>query len=737
MQRVSSGQYCSYPKNTHMNEQRNTNNRFTSDHLEILQRLPPLYKIKRSLEKFHNQASPWTKQGLLDERFSGYWDAQLRELTAKGNRKHRPDTEKAQLPSDSAIRNHTRKKTENQSSHDEPVALSQVNRRVQLASSSNGRKHQSVTKNLNEILYRLDRYAAETSKIPKADLSIESPNRFGLKPLLPVKKSVHEFSDEMEPWISLSQVISPRTCLQQDHEEEESRTMIMDKSIPEIPQKRRTVETEMRTTNKPDNKIETDEFNSGYQKVLSRLIETSEINFTTESEDDQEKLVNDVGFSSSNTSGLKKASKVGNIPLKNKIRVDNVSNISIPILKHLSDEGSTTELAHGGTDFPVRRMQGMSMRDRRPSLFALHQIRVATQRRLENEWKSEIIQASAVKKLKVIFITIKFADLLLHELHKHRGLTFSQSSNKAKQLELFVSQLITRESTPITCPLLRAALLCYPMVGPANRSAADLPLLIGPQLISSRLIPSYLAHLYIGAPHPESTGGQNCPDAVGTKQLVYTTKSKNQSHHVAFDTSNKNNFEKFSSIMLPEIPVTLDLNSADPLALRIVQIKRQITSALQTVTKNLVGEYNFEHLYRVHVTKVLANMIRDRFRDLLRVNHSCERSQCRRQEPDLARIDDNDDTASYGLVVHTYFVEKRRQTVIVASQTFKEYPYDIQCSYTHENNDVAMIASVYFMRKYVSFRNDMRRLVPHPTLNLLYRYWLDDRINWISPVSDS
>ncbi|KAA0184487.1 hypothetical protein FBUS_11291 [Fasciolopsis buskii] len=114
-------------------------------------------------------------------------------------------------------------------------------------------------------------------------------------------------------------------------------------------------------------------------------------------------------------------------------------------------------------------------------------------------------------------------------------------------------------------------------------------------------------------------------------------------------------------------------------------------------------------------------MIRDHCRDMLRVNHSCEHSQCRQVEPDLIRIKDNHDTASYGLVVHTYLVQKGRQTLLVASQTFKELPYDIQCSYTYENNEVVVVVVAYFMRKYLLFRNDVRRLQPNPTLNLLYK----------------
>ncbi|VDP81056.1 unnamed protein product [Echinostoma caproni] len=118
---------------------------------------------------------------------------------------------------------------------------------------------------------------------------------------------------------------------------------------------------------------------------------------------------------------------------------------------------------------------------------------------------------------------------------------------------------------------------------------------------------------------------------------------------------------------------------------------------------------------------MLSSMIRDRCRDMLRVNHLCEQSQCRVDEPNLAANDRNDDTATYGVIVHTYLVEKRRQTVLMASQTFKEFGYDIQCSHTYETGQLAVTVVVYFMRKYLSFRNDMRRLATHPTLNLLYK----------------
>lgn len=153
--------------------------------------------------------------------------------------------------------------------------------------------------------------------------------------------------------------------------------------------------------------------------MLSRLIETSELNFRTEPTDPK-KLPSEAEFCSSKDRSIKKEKTSKKIQLQ----TDNASNISI-LPRSTSAEGSTnSEPAQTVTDFLAKRVQntgsGTGLRDRRQSLFALHQMRVATQKRLENEWKSEIIQASAAKKLKVIFITIKVSRSGSETLKQHR-----------------------------------------------------------------------------------------------------------------------------------------------------------------------------------------------------------------------------------------------------------------------------------------------------------------------------
>lgn len=195
----------------------------------------------------------------------------------------------------------------------------------------------------------------------------------------------------------------------------------------------------------------------------------------------------------------------------------------------------------------------------------------------------------------------QFADLLLQELYKHRGFTFVKTAHRSKHLQTLVSQLVTRDSSSITCPLLQAAVLCYPLMGPLHRNALDYPLLIGPQLLASRLIPSYLAHLLIGAPRSELCTSAQLPTImVESNKSTGVLKSKTYpSRFASVSTSSSNNMDKVNSILFPEIPVMLDLRNTDPLALRIVQIKRQLTKVLETLTKNLIGRNNFNGIHSV------------------------------------------------------------------------------------------------------------------------------------------
>ncbi|VDP89953.1 unnamed protein product [Echinostoma caproni] len=608
-----------------MEGQQNTSNRFTYDYFEIVRRLPPLYKIKQSLRHFHKQASSWTKQQSLNERFADYWDAELRKLSTDSTpTKDVVPGRTTQIP-DRPVTDRVRECSRDSDSNQSPVILSHVHRRVQRSIGSQIPKHSKVNKDLSAILSRLDQKAADTYKVSSKNDSFESIDKLTrLPPVYHLSKIDSDLSEETDRMTSISQIVSPRTCLQQVCEEETK----CDTPIRTHQTNRQSSSLDSLPRSPPDSTCvsnawtEVDRWEQTYRNILHRLRETSGVNFTPESteqdEIDEVLVRQDQDLSDEISKPLtKEIPQIDRTGIKTqtaiKSRKEPLVIVSKDIAKKKSNENAAPECLSPTTNNfpkltkPVNQENSntgfTAMRERRQSLFALHQMRMAAQKRLEDEWESAINQASAAKKLKVIFIAVKFADILLQELHKYRGLHFAQSLSRHKSLELFIRHLLTRESIPITCPLLQSALVCYPLLGTAGRTGLDQPLVIGNQLLSSQLIPSYMAHLVIGETQSMPQTGRPSTEPNGVKQLTLPGTKK------GLGNRNLSPIDGFTDAFLLDRrnlkfnltkPSALIPTGVEPLTVRIAQLRPYVMRTIQTVTENVVAKYDFKSLHSVN-----------------------------------------------------------------------------------------------------------------------------------------
>ncbi|KAF8571212.1 hypothetical protein P879_00153 [Paragonimus westermani] len=666
--------------------QGNMNNLYSSDALNTPQRLPPVQKLQWSVRKFHSRSSPLTHNGALEKR----WAKELDEKFRKMGHLSKPSMHSDQVHGDrnkiSTIRQDAVVLGKlHVSDTKEPTCIKSL---------------PDVARKLSFLLNSIDNHTSKSHGISSsiwksADVtnlgpSSQSSNLNSSSPADNLNNT--EFQDRE---VSLSELRSPRTGLQE---------LTREATFDSRPSAVQSVEGQ-------------DELDRKYKNITDLLERTNRGTFHYHSE----------GCCS--TSGLP-ASDNQTIQARTQIHNMNQANTSnIAFLRDrakYNEENVEAERVRPIT-VPQRpnQVSGFAVvRNRRQSLFALQQLKLATQKKMESEWETSMSKANASRKLRVIVLAFQFVDLLIQEVFKHRGLSNSLSDSRERAYRRYLG-----ESSAITCPLLQATLRSFVLYGQPNRNTQEQTTVLShPTFISSQL-PFYLASLKIGAR----------PGVASKKvdQTDITKPAKRSIMKIPLTTRPIRGLEsdiKGNQQIITKKPPMLDQVQNCDLVLRLSRVKIELRKMIAMITQNLLGDCDFRTIQQLRLMTMLSNLVRDRCRDWLRINHVCDECFCRQDSEDLLNrmyLERTQDTACYSIVVHTHIVEKRDQVVMIASQCLHETGEDSTIWHNQESNQFAVIVVVYLIRKYVCFRNDAKRYLSNPTMNILYKHWLDGKICWV------
>ncbi|KAF6775957.1 hypothetical protein AHF37_04991 [Paragonimus kellicotti] len=353
-------------------------------------------------------------------------------------------------------------------------------------------------------------------------------------------------------------------------------------------------------------------------------------------------------------------------------------------------------------------------RDRRQSLFALQQLKLAAQRKMESEWEANISKSNASRKLRVIVLAFQFTDLLIQEVYKRRGLSNHLQDSRERAYRRYLG-----DSPSISCPLLQATLRSFVLYGQPNRNTQEqITILSHPTFISSQL-PFYLASLRIGARPGVASKTVDQKDMMKTANRSIMKMPITTRPIQVLDSDIKVS----QQVLMKKPLMSGQVQNCDPV-LRLTRVKIELRKMIAMITENLLGDYDFQTIQELHLMTMLSNLVRDRCRDWLRINHACDECFCRQDGEDLLSqiyLERTQDTACYSIIVHTHVVEKRDQVVMIASQCLQETDEDSTIRHIHETKHFVAVVVVYLIRKYVYFRNDAKRYLSNPTMNTLYK----------------
>ncbi|KAF5400431.1 hypothetical protein PHET_06529 [Paragonimus heterotremus] len=666
--------------------QTNVNNLYSSDALSVLQRLPPIHKLRLSLRQFHNRSSPLTHKGALEKRWAKEWDEQFKKMGYLSK------------PSLDSVQVHGNRNKLNTIKRD-AVVLGKLHM-LDTKEPTCIKGLPDVARKLSFLLNSIDNHVIKSHGISSSIWKSADVTDLALSSQSSSSSSLNQVDNLnnagfQDTEVTLSELRSPRTCLQ-----ELNREVTFDRQ----PSAVQSAEDQ-------------DDLDKKYKNIIDLLERTNRGTFHHHSE------------ASSSTSCLP-AFVNQTIQARTQLHDSNHANVSnIAVLrdrvKHNEENMDVEPVRPSAIPQRLNQVAGFAAaRDRRQSLFALQQLKLATQRKMESEWETNMSKANASRKLRVIVLAFQFTDILIQEVFKHRGLSNNLQDNRERAYRRYLG-----DSPSITCPLLQATLRSFVLYGQPNRSTQEqITILSHPTSISSQL-PFYLASLQIG------TKPGMVVKTVDQKDM---TKSANRSVMKMPITTRPTHVLdsdiKGSQQTLMKKPLMSDqMQNCDPV-LRLTRVKIELRKMIAIITENLFGDYDFQTIQELRLTTMLSNLVRDRCRDWLRINHACDECFCRQDSEDLLSqiyLERTQDTACYSIMVHTHVVEKRDQVVMVASQCLHETDEDSTIRHIQENKHLVVVVVVYLIRKYVYFRNDAKRYLNNPTMNILYKHWLDDKVCWV------
>ncbi|KAF7261257.1 hypothetical protein EG68_00922 [Paragonimus skrjabini miyazakii] len=666
--------------------QTNVNNLYSSDALSILQRLPPIHKLRRSIRQFHIRSSPLTHKGALEKRWTKEWDEQFKKMDYLSKPSLHSDRVHGNSDKPSTIRRDT-------------LVLGKLHM-LDTKEPTCIKSLPDVARKLSFLLNSIDNHVSKSHGISSSIWKSADVTNLALSSQSSSSSSLNQTeilnnTEVQDMEVTLSELRSPRTCLQE-------------------------LNREVTFDNKPSavqSAEGQDNLDKNYTDIIDLLERTNRGTFHHHSE------------ASSSTNCLP---ALVNQTIQAKIQPHNLTHANVSNTAVLRDRVKQNEenvdaepIKPSSIPQRLNQVAGFAAaRDRRQSLFALQQLKLATQRKTESEWETNMSKANASRKLRVIVLAFQFTDLLIQGVFKHRGLSNNLQDSRERAYRRYLG-----DSPSITCPLLQATLRSFVLYGQPNRNSQEqTTILSNPTFISPQL-PFYLASLRIGG-KPGVTS-----KTVDQKDI---TKSANRSIMKVPITTRpihvlESDIKGNQQIPMKKLLISDQVQNCDPV-LRLTRVKIELKKMIKMITENLLGDYDFQTIQQLRLMTMLSNLVRDRCRDWLRINHACDECFCRQDSEELLSqiyLERTQDTACYSIIVHTHIVEKRDQVVMIASQCLHETDEDSTIRHVQENKHLVVVVVVYLIRKYVYFRNDAKRYLNNPTMNTLYKHWLDDRVCWV------
>ncbi|CAL8103625.1 unnamed protein product [Calicophoron daubneyi] len=728
-----------------VNLQTNCNNSYGLEQIEILKRLPPLHKIHRSLRHFANLSDlNCQRYGLLRRRDGNRnSDTKVNQLTKEWTK----------IEADTV----TRPKEEISKGTDFALSLTRLNENHPESERVDRRSCLDPLHSIDQLLCALDERALQVEKIRLSEKNTDQNRIFcklNLERMGEDKESLMrrrqlQYDSSMNNLWSKQSITdmeagynfrSPRTCVDSvsSSEDKQKTQHISDRRLepnrrprlipPAIicPTKYETVGLQLSPGTLQDPK----KLGETYERLLKQLHQASLRDLQEEEDKKAKALKTPVLVYSSPSRGQSKHNSLG---------TTNASNITITrerVRVNRSDSVSSGTNSQGGgsgvVPMVVRRAVG-AMRDRRQSLYALHQLRMATQKRLNEEWEEDLSRSSGARKLKIVFLAVKFLNILLQGYRVSHRLTNPLLAGSLRGFVQPDSFDVPLEAPDYMCPLLQATVSSYPYFGSQQKTGGDPVTIIDDLIAPPPEIPTYLASLQIGEKRPDIIDKNKPASEKGGKKTVM----KKRTNIIARKRPSIGGSQIRRSVRSSRSrPVDNQLEYHDP-AMKAARIKRRLQEIICRVTENYVNGAQLRDILSLQLIKILADNIRDQCRDLLRISHSCKECHCRDEDIGDLPIEKVRDPASFSVIVMTHVVEKKNQSVMIATRCFREAPMDDYLTYTHEDYAYAVIIVVYLFRKYFVYKNDPKKFEANPGLNTLYKYWLNDKISWVERPSSA
>ncbi|KAG5448173.1 hypothetical protein CSKR_105682 [Clonorchis sinensis] len=658
--------------------QANTNNSYVTNSADMLQVLPPIHKLRRSIQRFHKQASPLTQQQQLNKQFADHWERQLNKFVKDLNIS---DSSNGSIPAVGA-----EKYLDDQDEN--PLALSGLHK-LDASPHTVIKKLPDSAQNLSLLLNSIDQRAAKSgmanwkssSTLRSFSPMTDTSTAHCLQP-----QTLEQLVKDLEP---LDKKNSPRLS-KEDHDTQTQRKL-----------RRELRQTRNTPPRKPKYLADCGERSPkpAVEHVLALLKPTgrSQSHFPFD-------------------------------PVDENIGGQNASNAGKLYYRQVSSEeealGLTVHRSPATVGFEAAR-------DRRQSLFALQQLRLANQRRLESEWETELSQASGARKFRVLYYTYRFVELTIRVLLRHRGLLNTVRDSRYCS---YSQPSAPTEVQPISCPLLQATLRSFMFIGPQPKSNQTQATCISDPPLYGTQLPFYMRSLRIG-PKPTAFTKQI---VCGGKRTGSRSPSFMRPRFISRTTSVRMRTKRaWSSAIIPQgLLADAVLDNRKEL---LVKLRITLKQIIASVTRNVIGDNDFHNIRKFQLLSLLTNIVRDRCRDLYQVNHSCNACLCRSNQlndREATLLEQIQDSACYTFVVYTYAIEKREQGMIVSTQMLRDPTQDTLITHNYEKENFVVIVVVYLIRKYVFFSNGARKFLNYPNLNTLYKYWLEDKVSWVDCESD-
>ncbi|OON23634.1 hypothetical protein X801_00449, partial [Opisthorchis viverrini] len=643
--------------------QANTNNSYVTNFADMLHVLPPIHKLRRSIQRFHKQASPLTHQQQLNKRFAEHWERQLNKFLKDLNIS---DSSNGSISAVGA-----EKYLDDQDEN--PFALSGLHK-LDASSHTMNKELPDSAQNLSLLLNSIDQRAAKsemTNWKSHGTLRSFSPMTDTAIPNCLQPQTIEQLVNDLEP---LDRKNSSRIS-KVVHETQAQRKLC-----------RELRQTRKSSPRKPKYLADSGERfpKPQVEHVLALL---------------KPKKRNQIHFPLD--------------PTDENIGGQNASNVGT--LSHR--QSSSEEEAFGST---VRRSPSTvgfeAVRDRRQSLFALQQLRLANQRRLESEWETELCQASGARKFRVLYYTYRFVELTIRVLLRHRGLL---NMVRYSRYCSYSQPSAPTEVQPISCPLLQATLKSFMFIGPQLKSNQNQVTCISDPPLYGTQLPFYMRSLRIG-PKPTAFNKQI---ESGGKRTGSRSPSLWRSRFISRTANVKMRTKKraWSSAIIPQRLLS-DAVLEDRKEL-LVKLRITLQQIIASVTRNVIGDNDFHNIRKFQLLSLLTNIVRDRCRDLYQVSHSCDACLCRSNQlnnREATLLEQIQDSACYTIAVYTYAIEKREQGMMVSSQMLRDPTQDTMITHSYEKENFVVIVVVYLIRKYVFFSNGARKFPNYANLNTLY-----------------